>query len=244
MDPFALPPVAALLDAGHSLALLLGDLLAPFAGGSSVAAAVAVLTVAVRIVLLPAAIAQIRGELARRRLAPTIAELRRRHGADRERLARETLAAYRTERIPPAAGLVPLLAQAPVIALVYALFTRPVVAGHANLLLAETLAGVPLGQTLAAAVAASSPVATLAVFAAVILSLVITGLLSRRVMLRRAESSGDTTAATRRVLAVVGWTPLLTAGVAVVVPLAAAVYLATSAAWTLGERAVLVRRLS
>jgi YidC/Oxa1 family membrane protein insertase len=70
-----------------------------------------------------------------------------------ERLQRETLALYRAEGVSPAAGCLPLLIQAPIVGLVYAVFLHGSIAGHANPLLGEHLFGVPLGQTAVAAAA-------------------------------------------------------------------------------------------
>lgn len=51
---------------------------------------------------------------------------------------------YADEGVSPVAGCVPLLLQAPVLALVYSLFITPTIAGHPNALLEEALAGVSL----------------------------------------------------------------------------------------------------
>ncbi len=90
MDLYAFPPIAALLDGAHALLMGLADLLEPLAGAASAAAAVVLVTLLVRAALIPVGISQAKAERTRARLAPRIAELRRRHANDPERLQRET----------------------------------------------------------------------------------------------------------------------------------------------------------
>ena len=169
MDLYAFPPIAAILDAASTLLMGLTALLEPFAGSAAAAASVVLITLLVRAVLVPAGIAQARAEQTRSRLAPRLRELQRHHKRDPERLQRETMRLYADEKASPFAGCLPMLAQAPVVAIVYALFLHTSIAGHANALLTEQLFGVPLGASLLGSVAAG-PVtaATFGVFAAVV----------------------------------------------------------------------------
>ena len=93
MDLYAFPPIAALLDGAHALLMALAALLEPLAGAASAAAAVVLVTVLVRAALIPVGISQAKAERTRARLAPRIADLRRRHANDPERLQRETAGA-------------------------------------------------------------------------------------------------------------------------------------------------------
>src|SRR5690606_26135093 len=96
----------------------------------------------------PVGISQARAEQMRARLAPRMRDLQKRHGKDRERLQRETMALYRDEQASPLAGCLPLLVQAAVVGTLYTLFLRPQIAGHANVLLSHELFGAPLGGSL------------------------------------------------------------------------------------------------
>lgn len=237
MDLFSFPPLAALLDAAHGALLGLADLLEPLAGAGATAAAIVLVTLLVRAALIPVGIAQARAEQTRARLAPRIKTLRERHGRDPERLQRETMRLYAEEKASPFAGCLPVLLQAPVVGLVYAVFLHPSIAGHANLLLGHTLWGVPLGASLAGAIGAAtldpSALAVLGILIAVIAGF---GELSRRAFRVR-------TADTPRAVAVMGEVlPFATAAVAVFVPLAAGLYLLVTSAWTLAQRLVLRRR--
>ncbi len=239
MNLFDLPPLAALLDLAYRGLTALSDALAPIAGSGSAAAAIVLVTLAVRTALLPTAVAAVRAEQVRARLAPRLAELRRRHHRDPERLQRETLRLYRDAGASPFAGMVPLLAQAPVVGLLYAVFLHPTIAGHANALLTATLCGVPLGHSAVAAVAAGMPdPVSLAVFGAVVVLIALVGEASRRVFRPEPGSLPGPAAA------LAGAAPFVPAAVAVFVPLAAGLYLLVTVAFTLAQRLVLRRTVT
>lgn len=242
MDLTTLPVVGSLLHGGADLLTALTHLLTPAAGGFAAALAVVALTLAVRVLLLPLAVLQVRAERDRRRLAPRLAELRRRYGRDSERLQRAVQQLYTSERVSPLAGCLPVLAQAPVLSLVYTLFTHGTVAGVANALLDATLVGIPLGHSLV--VVLGTPLWTHAWVVLVLLAvLAVVVELTRRANLRWnpvEPAAGDVPGA--GTAAVLGrWLPFLSVVFAAVAPLAAALYVVTSAAWTAGERAVLRR---
>ncbi len=245
MDLYAFPPVAAILDAAYSGLLLLSDLLEPLAGDAAAAASVVLLTLLVRAALIPAGVAQAKAEQSRSRLAPLLRELQRRHARDRERLQRETMKLYADEGVSPFAGCLPTLAQAPVLGVVYALFAFAAIAGHPNALLAEHLAGVPLGTGLVAAVAGgTATIATFAVFGALIAVIAVAAEITRRRFryVPDASSPADPSPLAGATGRLVGALPFTTAVVALFVPLAAALYLATTVVWTLLQRLILRRR--
>ncbi|WP_214467837.1 YidC/Oxa1 family membrane protein insertase [Microbacterium flavescens] len=244
MDIYAFPPVAAILDAAYTALMQLAALLEPLAGGAAAAASVLLVTLLVRAALVPAGVSQARAEQTRSRLAPKLRELQKRYGRDRERLQRETMKLYADENTSPFAGCLPLLAQAPVIAIVYALFAYPAIAGHANALLTETLLGVPLGASVVGSLAAgTATAATFAVFGVLIVVIVIAAEITRRAfrppVMERADASPLAGAGVARAVGVLQFT---TAVIALFVPLAAAIYLATTVVWTLVQRIILRRR--
>ncbi|HKP06527.1 MAG TPA: membrane protein insertase YidC [Microbacterium sp.] len=243
MDLYAFPPIAATLDAAYTLLMWLAALLEPLAGSAAAAASVIVLTLLVRAALIPAGVAQAKAEQTRSRLAPKLRDLQRRHKKDPERLQRETMKLYADEKASPLAGCLPMLAQAPVIAIVYALFVHTAIAGHANALLADQLLGVPLGTSLVAAVSSGTATAvTFGAFAGVIAVIVVVAEITRRTFRPQIESAPDAAplggAGIARLAGVLQFT---TAVFALFVPLAAALYLATTVAWTLAQRLVLRR---
>ena len=157
MNLYDLPPIAALLHAAQTAVDATASLLAPLVGASATALTIVLVTLVLRAALIPVGRSQVRAEAGRRRIAPKLAALRRRFARNPERLQRETLALYAAEKVSPLAGFLPALAQAPVVSLVYGLFTHPVIAGQANALLGAHLFGVPLGTSLGAVLGAVSP---------------------------------------------------------------------------------------
>lgn len=247
MDITTLPGLSTLLRAGSALVTSLADLLTPVAGTAAATLAVVLLTVAVRVLLVPLAVLQVRAERDRRRLAPRIAELRRRAGQDTARFQRSLQELYTSERVSPLAGCLPVLAQAPVVSLLYTLFTHASIDGTVNTLLRTTLAGIPLAQSAVAVV--TSPLWVHAwVVLLLLLALAVVVELTRRAQLHwnpvpPAGPVGPGLPGTAAMTGIARWVPFVSVGFAAIAPLAAALYVLTSAVWTLGERAMLRRVL-
>lgn len=210
----------------HAVFILLANLLTPFG-------AVVAITLAVRAALHPLTRAAVRGERAKLRLAPKLAELQRRHAKNPTRAAEESLALHRAEGVSPFAGLLPVLVQAPIIFLLY----RAVAAEGAGTLLGQHLVSgaAPLFALVLAGVA------------------VVAWLTSRRTaMLMRNSATPSpaiaaTAAGTPNSAALLGRLsrvlPYTTLVFAALVPMAIAVYLLTSTGWTLVENTLLRRGL-
>jgi YidC/Oxa1 family membrane protein insertase len=246
MDPYAFPPIAALLDGAHSVLIGLAGLLEPLIGVSSAAAAIVLVTLLVRTALIPVGVSQAKAERTRARLAPQLADLRRRHGTNPERLQRETMALYAAEGTSPFAGCLPILIQAPIVGVIYALFILPTIAGHPNALLEQTFIGVPLGSSLAGSLASGTLApGELIVFGLVIGSIALVGEITRRIFRLQLPSPADAAAASPpaqpAAMRLLGAAQFITAVIAVFVPLAAALYLLVTVSWTLVQRMVLRR---
>ncbi len=248
MDPFTIPALASLLDLAATALTGLTSLLEPVTGDLAAAASIVAVTLLVRAILVPTGIAQAKAEQARSRLAPRLRRLQQRYGRNRERLQRETMQLYRDEKVSPFAGCLPVLAQAPVLGLLYTIFIRPTIGDHPNALLAQTLFGVPLGESLVGSAFAGTLGPTdVAVFAAIIGSIALVGELTRRAFRPTVDTTASAPGAAGAALASVpvgllGALQFATAVVAVFVPIAAGLYLAVSAAWTLVQRMLLRRR--
>ncbi|MFN3949293.1 YidC/Oxa1 family membrane protein insertase [Microbacterium sp.] len=238
MDLFAFPPLALLLDLTTRALLALTAFLTPLTGGAAAALAVVVVTIVVRLILIPVGVSQARAEQTRARLAPRLRALQQRWRSNPERLQRETLQLYRDEGASPLAGSLPLLAQAPVVGLLYAVFLHPTVGGQPNALLAHDLLGVPLGRSLTTALSTGTmDAATLTVLGGLVLVIAGVGELTRRLLKPALDP-----AAPAWTSAMVGALQFSTAVIALFVPLAAALYLAVTTIWTLAQRLILRRR--
>jgi len=241
MDIFAAGPIAGILDAVYHFVTWLSHSLAPSAGTASAALAVVVLTMLVRALLVPVGASQVRAEFTRRRLAPQLAELQRAHRGDRETLQRKTMELYAAEKASPLAGCFPLLLQAPVLSLVYALFLHPTINGHANALLAQHLFGVPLGASFVHVLGGAS-LATIGVFL-VFLAAIAAVMAASRKLLAVPHTPAATPGAANTLTRVLSFLPFITVVFAAFVPLAAVVYLLTTTSWTVVERVTLRRVL-
>jgi YidC/Oxa1 family membrane protein insertase len=238
------------VDAAYHVVSALAGLLAALPAGLATAAAIVGFTVAIRLLLLPLSYRATRGMEAQARVAPQVQALSQQHAGHPARLQRELAALYRAEGTSMFAGCLPTLAQWPVLSVMYLLFRSPRIAGAPNKLLGHGLLGAPLGSHW---LGGAGPLSVQgAVFAGLFLLLAAIGWLSAR--LARGTSApvtrapaGRTAAMTRDGAAAVPAVlvralPYASVVMAAFVPLAAGLYLVTTTAWTLGERA-LVRRL-
>ncbi|MFF9339540.1 YidC/Oxa1 family membrane protein insertase [Streptomyces sp. NPDC014773] len=231
-----------LLDAFSALVDRLAGLLQPLAADSSAALAVVLFTVLVRIAVHPLSRAAVRGQQARVRLAPRIAELQEKHKRRPERLQRAILDLHAREKVSPFAGILPSLLQVPAFLLLYSLFSSGDRTGGHRLFAA------PLDGRWSGALGDGGPfgpagLVYLALFAVALAVAAYQYLRTRRETAQAAASgrarAGGGAAALGRFL------PLLSFGTVVtvaVVPLAVALYLVTSTTWAVVERALLMRR--
>ncbi len=240
MDIFAFPPLTLLLDGAYNALLSLSHLVEPLAGGNAAALAVVLVTVLVRTLLIPVGVSQAKAEQMRARIAPKLRELQKRHGKNAERLQRETLALYKAENASPLAGCLPLIVQGAVVGILYTLFLRPEIAGHANELLTHDLFGAPLGTSLLHAISGGLDAATALVWAVVLVLILIVAEITRRLFRPQVPAEGPL--ASPGMLGMLNALHYLTAVFAVFVPLAAALYLVVTVSWTLVQRALLRRR--
>ncbi|PGH51788.1 membrane protein insertase YidC [Streptomyces sp. Ru87] len=243
----------------HLVSLFAGALQPVFAA-SATAAAIVLFTLCVKLALHPLTRAAVRGEKTRARLAPRVAELRRKHARNPERLRSALADLYAEEKSSPLAGCLPMLVQLPVFFVMYRLFTASEIGGEANELLDHRLLAAPLGGRWADALGDGGPfgpqgLVYLALFALTAAVATWTYARARRtardapqlvVPAAPAGRSGDTGAVpgAQAVAGMARMLPLLSFGTlltAAVVPLAAGLYVVTSTAWTAAERAWLTR---
>ena len=238
MNIFDFPPLSAVLSAASAGLSGFGALVTP-------ALAIVLVTLVLRAALIPVGVSLARANQARAKLAPQLAALQKKWAKNPERLQRETMALYASAKVSPFAGCLPVLLQAPVLTLVYAIFASPTIAGAPNELLGHTLFGAPLGMHLTGLFTGFAP--SDLVLVAVIVAIAVVAWLSRRMTQRQlaknpAAASGTALPGQAGLARALSWTPFITVIAACFVPLAAALYLAVSTAWSLVERSILARR--
>ncbi|PZT69400.1 hypothetical protein DN402_21765 [Streptomyces sp. SW4] len=187
--------VSSVLAGFAGLVERFADLLQPLFGACAAAAAIVLFTACVRLLVLPLSLAAARGQKARAALQPRIAELRRRHGGNPERLQRAVLELHAEHKVSPLAGCLPSLFQLPAFFLLYHLFSSPSIGGRANELLAHELFTAPLGGRWADALGAGgvtggAGLVYLGLFAVVAVVAAVTCRRTRRTMAGRPVPDG------------------------------------------------------
>ena len=246
------------VDAAYHLVSFFAAGLTPVFGGFAAVAAIIGFTMAIRLLLLPLSYRALRGLASQTRIAPAVAALREKHAGRPEVLQEELAALYRAEGTSMFAGCLPLLVQWPFLSVMYLLFRSPTIGGVPNALLHHDLFGVPLashwlGSFALLGVHGLVFAGLLAVLAALcwLTTRVARGLTAQAGTGTEASDSGvsgpgasGTGASLLAGSGVVGQLmPYVTVVFAAFLPLAAGIYLVTTTAWTLGERALLGRQL-
>ncbi|MEU6878534.1 membrane protein insertase YidC [Streptomyces sp. NPDC046712] len=223
-----------------SLVEQLADLLQPLFATTATAAAIVLFTMLVRLAIHPLSRAAARGQKARTRIAPQLAELRTKHAEDPERLKKAVMELHAKEKVSPFAGCLPSLLQAPAFLLMYHLFSGDRMAGH-------TLFAAPLGDHWADALGHGGAFGPAGQVYLVLFAIVaaVAAFNYRRTKRQLAAQPLDTglpatpgADTINKVMPLLSFATLITVAV---VPLAAALYVVTSTTWTVFERALLFR---
>jgi YidC/Oxa1 family membrane protein insertase len=235
------------IDVAYHIVSALAAGLHPVAGGLATALAIVMFTAGVRLLLLPLSLYALRGQAGMAALQAQVLQLQRRYARQPDRLQRELTALYQRNGASMLGGCLPLLLQVPFFSVMYRLFRSGTVNGRPNALLAHHLLGVPLGSRWLEGPGPLSPHGL--VFLGLFALLAIVGwaapLLSRPAVPAAAGPAAGAAASAAGTLAQVAKImPYLTIAFAAFVPLAAGLYLLTSATWSLAERALLRRRIA
>ncbi|MEU6590199.1 membrane protein insertase YidC [Streptomyces sp. NPDC046881] len=226
----------------------LADLLTPLFHASAAAAAIVLFTALVRLLVHPLSRAAARGRRARAALQPRITALREKHAGNPQRLQQAVLELHAEEKVSPLSGCLPSLLQVPAFFLLYHLFSSSTIGGEDNALLGHRLFAAPLGGRWADALTdggAFGPagVVYLGLFAVVAAVAAVNFRRARRMLAEQpapaaADGQVPGLAAVTRVTPFLSFFTLVTVAV---VPLAAALYVVTSTAWSAAEQALLSR---
>lgn len=229
-------PISAAMTLLSTTLSAFTSLLTPLAGGGAAGLAVILLTVAVRLLLVPLGVIQVRAEKSRARIAPLLAKVATEHKGDPERLVAEQRRIYTEAGTSPLAGCLPALAQIPLMISLYGVFIG---AGDAEEpMLAHTFAGVELGATMT--VGAEGPVVA-PVFAVLLGLIALVAWANRRYLVLPTMRANAAATPNQPQLGFLSHIQFVTVVVAAFVPLAAGLYLLASSAWALGERLLLRR---
>jgi YidC/Oxa1 family membrane protein insertase len=224
-------------DALYNVLKFFQQISEPLLGSQSFWFSIVLLTIAVRVVLIPLTVKQVRSTRAMQELAPEIKKLQAKYKNDKQKLTEETMALYKEKGFNPLSGCWPLLAQMPFFFALYRVIYSKHLAGEANILLDKKFFVVPLSDTWSRMDWAHrfTSVDGLIILA-LILAMSATTYISQRQLLARQGSAAP--AQQQMLIKILPFTFLI---FAINVPLAIIIYWVTTNLWSMGQQYVLLR---
>jgi YidC/Oxa1 family membrane protein insertase len=224
-------------DALYHVLTFFQDLTEPLLGSQSYWFSIVLLTVAVRILLIPLTVKQVKSTRVMQELAPEIKKLQAKHKNDRTKLNEEMMALYKERGFNPMAGCWPLLAQMPFFFALYQVIFRPVIAGEPNILYGRTFFGIPLQQHWLA-LSGWDKIFSAAGITILILTttMALTTYISQRQLMNKQTAQVNPQQQT-----IMKIMPLMFFVFAVNVPLAVIIYWVTTNFWSVGQQYILLR---
>ncbi len=235
--------VSVILVGFHKLFSLVFD---P-ASGAAWALAIIGLTVAIRAMLIPLFVKQIRSSRNMQLLQPRVKELQAKYGHDRERLAQETMALYKETGTNPLASCMPLILQMPIFISLYQLIAQAAKGkGHgvlsdaaARQMSDATLFGVPISASFTKA---DGNITVQILAAALVVAMTATTFLTQRQLMSKnmpADAMTGQYAQQQKMLLYI--LPLVFAVGGIAFPIGLLLYWTTSNLWTMGQQFFVIR---
>jgi YidC/Oxa1 family membrane protein insertase len=224
-------------DALYLVLKFFQDLTEPLLGSQSYWFSIVLLTIAVRILLIPLTVKQVRSTRVMSELAPEIKKLQAKHKNDRQKLNEEMMALYKERGFNPMAGCWPLLAQMPFFFALYQVIIADTIAGESNILRDQTFFGVPLEQHWWALDGLDKifSAAGLTILALTTIMSLTTYISQRQLMSKQSAQVNPQQQMLMRIM------PLMFFVFAVNVPLALIIYWVTTNFWSVGQQYMLLR---
>jgi YidC/Oxa1 family membrane protein insertase len=224
-------------DALYHVLTFFQEMVEPLLGSQSYWFSIVMLTVAVRILLIPLTVKQVRSTRVMQELAPEIKKLQNKYKNDRTKLNEEMMALYKERGFNPMAGCWPLLAQMPFFFALYQVIYAKQIAGGPNVLLGKTFFGVPLEQHWWALPSWDKlfSAAGLTILALTTAMALTTYISQRQLMSKQAAQVNPQQQMIMRIM------PLMFFVFAVNVPLAVIIYWVTTNFWSVGQQYMLLR---
>jgi len=210
----------------------------PVMGGQSFWFSIVLLTIAVRIVLIPLTVKQVRSTRVMQELQPELKKLQTKYKNDKQKLQEELMKLYRERGFNPLAGCWPLAAQLPFFWALYRVIYSREIDGQPNILLGRTFFGVPLDDRWSALQGWGEKLTSVAglTILGLIIAMAITTYVSQRQLM--AKQSAEVNPQQQMLLRIM---PLMFVIFAVNVPLAVVLYWVTTNLWSMGQQWVLLR---
>ena len=224
-------------DALYHVLKFYQGLVEPVLGSQSYWFSIVLLTVSVRILLIPLTVKQVKSTRVMQELAPEIKKLQAKHKNDKTKLNEEMMALYKERGFNPMAGCWPLLAQMPFFFALYQVIYRPQIDGQPNILWGKTFFGIPLQQHWLAL-----PGWDKIFSAAGVTILILTTTMSLTTYIsQRQLMSKQTAQVNPQQQTIMKIMPLMFFVFAVNVPLAVIIYWVTTNFWSVGQQYMLLK---
>ena len=227
----------AFRDALYHVLTFFQDLTEPLLASQSYWFSIVLLTVSVRILLIPLTVKQVKSTRVMQELAPEIKKLQAKYKNDKAKLNEEMMALYKERGFNPMAGCWPLLAQMPFFFALYQVIYRPTIDGQPNILWGKTFFGIPLQQHWLAL-----PGWDKIFSAAGVTILILTTVMSLTTYIsQRQLMSKQTAQVNPQQQTIMKIMPLMFFVFAVNVPLAVIIYWVTTNFWSVGQQYMLLK---
>jgi len=228
----------AFRDALYLVLKFYQQLVEPVLGSQSYWFAIVMLTVSVRVLLIPLTVKQVKASRAMSEIAPEIKKLQAKYKNDREKLNQEMMALYKERGANPLAGCLPILAQAPFFFALYQVIFADPIAGERNILKGQSFFGVNLDTHWLTITPNIDKFITLdgIVILTLIIAMGLTTFISQRQLMSKQSAAINPQ---QQVLIKV--MPLMFAVFAVNFPLAVIIYWVTTNLWSMGQQYILLR---
>ena len=224
-------------DALYHVLTFFQDLTEPVLGSQSYWFSIVMLTVAVRILLIPLTVKQVKSTRVMQELAPEIKKLQAKHKNDKTKLNEEMMALYKERGFNPMAGCWPLLAQMPFFFALYQVIFRPVISGQPNILYGRSFFGIPLQQHWLALPGLDKVFSAAGITILILTTtMALTTYISQRQLMNKQTAQVNPQQQT-----IMKIMPLMFFVFAVNVPLAVIIYWVTTNFWSVGQQYILLK---
>jgi YidC/Oxa1 family membrane protein insertase len=210
----------------------------PIMGSQSYWFSIVLLTIAVRIILIPLTVKQVRSTRVMQELQPELKKLQQKYKNDKPKLQEELMKLYKERGFNPLAGCWPLAAQLPFFWALYRVIYSREINGQPNILIGRSFFGVPLDDRWSALAGWGAKLGSVAglTILGLIIAMACTTYISQKQLM--AKQTADINPQQQMLLRIM---PLMFVIFAVNVPLAVVLYWVTTNLWSMGQQWILLR---
>jgi len=219
----------------------------PADSGLSWGPSIIVLVIIVRILLIPLFVKQIKAQRGLQLLQPKMQELRKKYGADRQRMSEELMKLYKETGTNPFSSCLPILAQSPFFFGLYRVLDGIANDHERGVLTPELIEsgrnalifGAPLSDSFLSKTTTMTPYVTVVMIVLMSASQFLT---QRQIMMKNMPGGGDNPMAQQQKILLYVF-PLVFAVSGVYFPVGVLLYWLTTNLWTMGQQFYVIRRM-